>query len=567
MPDIRHSLQGADLQHLKHIAEKWGVPLDAPDARHGIPELSEQLTDRELVEEMVDALPPRAREALRWLWKENGRAPWDLFTRQFGDVREMGPGKRDRERPDLDPISPAEVLWYRAFLGRGFFDTDGGPKEFAYIPDDLKTCLPKDLFPPQDLQEEGDQVLIARKATPEERKEETPASVQVLDHTCTLLASLRMGIDPVVHLPGVAEPELQFYKRLLQSVKCLNEEGVPQPEQIRDFFDLPRDQGLLDLWMGWRNSSYHNDLHLTPGLRPEGTWDNKPLKVRIFLLGIISQLPENTWLSISSFIARMKQEHSNFLRSAGEFDSWYIRDDETGEYLRGFERWDDVEGALLRYILTGPLHWLGAMDLASTKEGGQGPWTAFRISTYGQSLLADEVPDIPQREPAPVHIRSKGWIRIPQTVPRKVRYQIARFCEWLPMKRDSYMYSLSPGSLMKAKEQKLRIEHLLALLNTHAELVPPNLVKALQRWDQHGIQAAMEKETVLRLRSPAMLDAIKESRAKRYLRETLGPTAVVIQEGSESKISEVLMEMGFLVDYFEGPRKEEGSKQEGEDES
>ncbi|MFO8036307.1 MAG: hypothetical protein R6U57_06755 [Anaerolineales bacterium] len=565
MPDIRHSLQGADLRHLKQIAEKWGIPLEAPDARHGIPELAEQLTDPELVDEMVDALPPRAREALRWLWKQNGRAPWDLFTRQFGDVREMGPGKRDRERPDLDPISPAEVLWYRAFLGRGFFDTEAGPKEFAYIPDDLKTCLPKDLFPPQELRAEGAQVLIARKATPEERREETPVSVQILDHTCTLLASLRMGIDPAVHLPGVEEPELQFYKRLLQSVKCLDEEGVPQPEQIRDFFDLPRDQGLLDLWKGWRNSSFHNDLHLTPGLRPEGTWDNKPLKVRLFLLRIISQLPENTWLSMSSFVARMKQDHSNFLRSAGEFDSWYIRDDETGEYLRGFEHWDDVEGTLLRYILTGPLHWLGVMDLASAKEEGQGPWTAFRISTYGQSLLADEAPDIPEPEPAPVHIRSKGWIRIPQTVPRKVRYQIARFCEWLPMKRDSYMYSLSPRSLRMAKEQELQMEHLLALLSKHAELVPPNLVKALQRWDQHGIQAAMEQETVLRVRSPAMLNAIQESRAVRYLREALGPTAVVIQEGSESKISEVLMEMGFLVDYFEGPSKGDLSEQEGEE--
>jgi hypothetical protein len=207
------------------------------------------------------------------------------------------------------------------------------------------------------------------------------------------------------------------------------------------------------------------------------------------------------------------------------------------------------------------------MDFASPKKEGQEPWTAFRISAYGQSLLEDEVPDIPQLISEAVHIRSKGWIRIPPTVPRKVRYQIARFCEWLPMKRESYMYSLSPDSLMKAKEQELQAEHLLALLGKHAELVPPNLIKALQRWDQHGIQAAMEKETVLRVRSPAMLEAIRESRAKRYLRETLGPTAVVIQEGSESKIAEVVMEMGFLVDYIEGPQKEERSGQEGEEDS
>ena len=53
--------------------------------------------------------------------------PWAGFTRQFGDVREIGAGKRDREQPYLAPASAAEVLFYRGLLERAFFDTDKGP--------------------------------------------------------------------------------------------------------------------------------------------------------------------------------------------------------------------------------------------------------------------------------------------------------------------------------------------------------------------------------------------------------------------------------------------------------
>ncbi len=49
----------------------------------------------------------------------------------------MGAGKRDREHPHLKPASTSEVLFYRALIARAFFDTDKGPQEFAYIPDDL----------------------------------------------------------------------------------------------------------------------------------------------------------------------------------------------------------------------------------------------------------------------------------------------------------------------------------------------------------------------------------------------------------------------------------------------
>ena len=137
MPDIYHSLLGHDLGHLQIIAELWGIELESNELDKATKKLAASLLDPERLAELMDSLTPPAREALNALTESNGRIPYANFIRQFGDIREMGAGKRDREHPHLKPSSTSEVLFYRALIARAFFDTDKGPQEFAYIPDDL----------------------------------------------------------------------------------------------------------------------------------------------------------------------------------------------------------------------------------------------------------------------------------------------------------------------------------------------------------------------------------------------------------------------------------------------
>jgi hypothetical protein len=99
----------------------------------------------------------------------------------------MGPARRDREKPYLNPISPVEMLWYRALVGRAFFNTPAGPEEFAYLPDDLMRLLPA-------FQGEPSQPL-GRQASPIERALPILASDRILDDACTLLAALRLNIS------------------------------------------------------------------------------------------------------------------------------------------------------------------------------------------------------------------------------------------------------------------------------------------------------------------------------------------------------------------------------------
>ena len=120
MPDLRHSLSKMDFSHLKIVAEQWRLPFSAPDAQIGLDQLVEQLLVSDLIMEIREVLTDKEKEALVWLDTLDGKEPWIQFTRRFGEIREMGAGRVDRERPDKDPVSTVEGLWYRALIARGF---------------------------------------------------------------------------------------------------------------------------------------------------------------------------------------------------------------------------------------------------------------------------------------------------------------------------------------------------------------------------------------------------------------------------------------------------------------
>ena len=127
-----------------------------------------------------------------------------------------------------------------------------------------------------------------------------------------------------------------------------------------------------------------------------------------------------------------------------------------------------------------------------------------------------------------------------------MRYQLARFCEWGELKRGDYYYQLTPGSLKRAEQHGLQLNHLLALLQKNADHVPPNLVTALDRFERHGKQARMEEVLVLRLSSPEILEELRASRAARFLGDPLGPTTVIVKPGAREKVLAALVEMGYL---------------------
>ena len=115
----------------------------------------------------------------------------------------------------------------------------------------------------------------------------------------------------------------------------------------------------------WRNSETFDELRLVPdadlrramGERPAGNprascsanW--KPCRTDVVEPAVLHR--------------SIKQELHGLPTPAGDFDSWFIKRAADGSYLRGFESWDQVDGALIRFLISEVMHRLGLIDLAA----------------------------------------------------------------------------------------------------------------------------------------------------------------------------------------------------------
>jgi hypothetical protein len=561
MPDLEHTLQGHDLGFFKILAGAWGIELNAPDTVTALPILVESVLENADFAEIVEALPQDAKNVLQALLQNEGRMLWAMFVRTYGELRRMGMAKRDRERPDLKPASAVEVLWYRGLIGRAFLNMPPAsePQEYAYIPEDILPLLPA-------LRADTPSPL-GRPATPNEAGRAVLANDRILDHACTLLAALRLKLDDdameKLSLGGIPPKAL---KGLLRATHLLDYDDLPHPERTRAFLEAPRGNALAQMVQGWMEDINFNELRLLPGLRFEGDWMNDALRSRQAILELASQIPENRWWSLAAFVAAIREQQPDFQRPAGDYDSWFIRQEDAGaengpgNYLRGFNTWDAVDGALVRFIISGPMHWLGLLDLAFPETAHQDAGaragsipSALRLSRWAEALWHGDAPEGLPAENAPIKTMGNGRLSLNALTPRAVRYQVARFCHWEGENEHEghpeYIYRVTPGALERAKAQGLRATQLTSLLRRYCSSpLPPILIQALEHWENSGTQALIEHAVLLRVASPDILAALRKTRAARCLGETLNETTVFVRPGMEEQVLSALAEIGYLAE-------------------
>lgn len=550
MRTLRRTLEDHDPGHLRILAELWGIELPPGSVRQSAQALSRTMLERSTTKEIIDGLAPRARRTLEYVQRQGDQAPLADLTRMFGPLREMGPGRRDREKPWRSPASPLEILWYRGLIARAFADTETGPQEFVFIPSDLSTILPRPA--PVKSQPPG------QPADPPPVR--LPASSAAVDDATTLLAALRrrpidgdrLSADRRQRLkPFLLQPEaldLMLYTMVHASILA-DSPLSPDQESTRNFLEASRAEALETLLLTWLHTQEWNDLQHVPDLSyADEVWPNDPRVARQAILRFLHHIPLGAWWDLEQFILDIREQHPAFQRPAGDFSSWYFRHTETDTILHGFEHWEHVDGALLRYLITGPLHWLGATDLGKLED--RGPVKAFRL-TPAVSILFDPDASLTIKESeAFATLHADGRIRVPRRALRTHRYQIARFTRWESIGEESYRYRIIPSSLQLAAEQGLESTHVQSILESAVgKPLPASLIKALDRWSELGSEARIERRTVLRVQDPSTLELLRENRSTaRFLKEALGPTTVVVLENDWESLCAAAARLGLLID-------------------
>ncbi len=564
MPTLLPILLDYDLDLLSIIARRWDVDLEGLDKREAAQALAEAMLDPARAATEWGRLSDAERGVLQTLLgAREHKMPEAQFSRLFGPIRELrefGPAGREREKPHLQPANVAEALFYRGLIAVAFDQGRSGVQYFVYVPSDLADVLPAhetgfDLSAEPEPAWPADDDLTPQQVT--------PATTTLVDDLTTLLAYLQIQRTPASDdaLAALGEALAPFWLgahhtaslalmvSLALSLGLVAEEGGllrPVPAVARRWLEDTRPRQVRALAETWRSTSLFNELWYTPGLVPEPTgWQNDPLLARQVVLTFLEMVPGGWW-PVDELIALVKEEEPDFQRPAGDYDSWYIRDATSGEYLRGFESWDRVDGAVLRFILTGPMHWLGLTDLG---DGG----VLCRLTPYGRALCGSaDWPDPPEDRP-PLTLQPDGTALAPRTLSRYERFQLARITEW-EAAGDPYRYHLTAAGLRRAAEQEVPVSAIRAFLRrTTNDQVPPSVLKMLEQWEHSkDAEVWLERAVILRTNKPDLLQTLYDTpELRRFMGARLGPNAVVVRAGQEQALLTALQERGIPAEFDE----------------
>ena len=548
-----HCLSDYDTVLLRAISERRGVELGTAHQPEMATEIAAALLVPESVAEALQWLSSAEREALDLLMANGGRMRMHRFEQHAGPIRRFGPGSLAREAPWRSPVGAAEGLWYRGMIGRGFAEEAGTTVEFAFVPTDLRALLP------------SPQVRQAPFAVPQAERPHTVAhgDARAVDDLCMLLSLAYAGAlgqsegqlapDAVERAaPRLLDPDperTRFLYHLALSAGLLRAQGRAvrlDREPARNWLRQPRSQQLRVLQESWRGDPTWNDLWHVPSIRCEETgWHNDPVAGRAALLELVGRCPVATWLSIAGFIEQVRAQVVDFLRPNGDFESWYIRDARSGEFLTGLESWDQVEGALLAWVLAGPLHWLGAISLGY-REGWEKA-TAFRITPWAAAFLGQPHPPLDEPLPQAARVAPDATVTLPRTASLSDRFQLGRIAEWRAS-GDEYVYLITPTSLgqaLSAGIEVTRIERFLTRISEGG--VPAAALARLRAWASRYGDVRMHHVAVLETRSAQVMAELRaHDRIHAYLRQALSPTLAVVRKADWEALIQELHRAGYL---------------------
>lgn len=541
MPTLAETFQDYEADQIEMIAEQWGIEENLTKEKNTDKALIDFLTDEDLFLEIVETLPKLATQAMQSLVKAGGKIARGQFEREFGELREMGAAIREKERPDRNPISTAERLYYRGLIGLAFFDEPGGTMEFYFLPNEFLKSLEK--------------IGLAKAkrnpiplATSQPKGKLVSASDSILDSICLTLSALR-GMIPHDEIEKILSPGLyQFSLSLLKVMEVISEDlKIQEADLLRQMLIEPRGSLHLTVFNHWKNTTNINELREAPGLIFEGKWKNDPVQPRAWLLERLKELKADAWVPVEGFVKWVHTNHPDILRSGGEYDSWFIREEENSDYLQGFSHWGKIEGAYLHNMLTKILHWIGILDTVVDKETKA--VLAFRKSIIAESLFNNTASENGQKEQNQFTLQKNGRILIENNCSREVRYQIGRFCAWEGKRGNHTHFSINHTAMERAKAQKIAPEQIKKLLRKHAQKpIPENIFSAINRWSKRKEQTALEGHMLIRVKNKSMLDRIMAGPAKRYLQERLNEHDAILKEKDTRKFAELLTEMGIFIE-------------------
>ena len=530
---------------LAAIAGQWQVEPNEDPAE--LPQrLAATMLQPARLQAFVAALDAPARAALAHVVAAGGSIRGHLMTHAYGELRRLGPRAMEREAPWREPASALERLYYAGLLFRRYARLGSYHGEVYYIPSDVLTSLPP-------LRAAGTTVSVTPVPAPPQPREQGDSLALDLE---LLIARLRLQPAPAVR-GGIAlsylaalnprwwgerdSERLALLLRVGQRARLIARRGEEWQVGVaaRTWLEQEpyrRQQALFDAWQG---DSAWNELWRIPHLRCEDTgWRNDPLSARQAVLALLRRLPAG-WVRLGDLVAAIKAVQPDFARPDGDYDSWYIRDRATGQYLSGFAHWEAVEGALIRHVVVRMLYWLGAVALDAEEE-------RFALTPAGRAFLRRAAPP-PAQPPQPLEVREDLSLWAHRRTAAFDRVRLERFARWQGREGEIDRYTLDAEAAWQAYNAGLTPAQVAAFLQrSSGGRVPQTVQRTLGGWQQRFGRVALQRAVLLQTADAETLRQLrKDPELAQHLGAVVSERAVLVPEGQVEPVVARLTALGW----------------------
>jgi hypothetical protein len=210
----------------------------------------------------------------------------------------------------------------------------------------------------------------------------------------------------------------------------------------------------------------------------------------------------------------------------------------------GFEHWDKVEGALIRFIVTGPLHWLGVLELGVDESGNV---ISFRLSSWGEKILSQA--PIRARPEEPIVVKPDFTILVPHDASLYNRFQVERFASWTGSTAEAHLYLVTRSSLQEAFQRGITLDMILRFLKrATGGRLPTAVIQSFKRWDKLQKTFTLRNVLVLEAPGPLAMEKIQEEPGlKELIKGLLSPTLAIVEEKDVPQLEEALRRAGYFL--------------------
>lgn len=326
--------------------------------------------------------------------------------------------------------------------------------------------------------------------------------------------------------------------------------GLMVSRRVDDWLSRSRYEQIENLYSVWLDQEEPDDKTVLADLIVHSAGLRHPWRrVKRVLINFMRILPDG-WVSFDRIVSLLQIQRPHFYRSRHAHGLWQLTERATRASIPSEKIWDNLERRVLIYLLTGPLTWMGLVDLGKDQEGR---WEGFVISPIGRAVIngdSGRMPDDTGETSTPLNriiIQSDFDVLAPAGIVLSVRNRLERIAQ-LVSGGHVQRYHISRETIAAALESGLTSGDIIQFLETNSSApLPQNVRTSILDWiGEFGKIEIREGMAVLAEDEYILQNILSHPATGRLVGDRIGPRAAWLDGCNCEELVNELKRIGYL---------------------